>query len=274
MRYTVEGFNQKRLVELGLDSTDAVILRWFVDFCNSGKMAIISYQGKNYYWVSYQAVIDDLPIIGITNRNNIARRFQKNVDCGLMEKYVKMNGGTYTGFRLVEDVYITLIQDIKEEGALLKDRALDYSKVDPKDYSINNTTSEEVENIKNKLLDDFNNIDSQLSKEMYYADYKETTGTVHSSVRNVIDSLDKKSLVSQFLKMDLYSSEGQKIAPLSLLGVLGDYLVSCFEDTDGFIRKNEKLPFNDIGIFIYNNRRLEDLISFYQQKNGFTAATA
>ena len=140
--------------------------------------------------------------------------------------------------------------------------------------TINNTTSEEVENIKNKLLDDFNNEDSQLSKEMYYADYKETTGTVHSSVRNVIDSLDKKSLVSQFLKMDLSSSEGQKIAPLSLLGVLGDYLVSCFEDTDGFIRKNEKLPFNDIGIFIYNNRRLEDLISFYQKKNGFPAATA
>jgi len=127
MRYTIEGFSQKRLVELGLDTTDACILRWFVDFCNSGKMAIISYQGKNYYWVSYQAVIDDLPIMGIANRNNIARRFQEMIDSGLMEKYIKMDGGTFTGFRLKEKVYLSLIEDIKEEGGLLKSRTGVYS---------------------------------------------------------------------------------------------------------------------------------------------------
>jgi len=94
MRYTVEGFNQKRLVELGLDSTDAVILRWFVDCAIESAI----FEGKEYHLVSYQKVIDDLPIIGITNRNNIARRFQKLVDCGILVKYINDYSFTYFAF--------------------------------------------------------------------------------------------------------------------------------------------------------------------------------
>ena len=70
MKYTIEGFNQVELVKMGLNSNDAIILRWFVDFYATSKMAIVKNEtGQEFKWVKYQAVIDDLPILGITNKS-------------------------------------------------------------------------------------------------------------------------------------------------------------------------------------------------------------
>ena len=38
MKYTIEGFSQQAAHELGLDALDLIILRWFVDFKDSGNM--------------------------------------------------------------------------------------------------------------------------------------------------------------------------------------------------------------------------------------------
>ncbi len=62
MKYTIEGFSQEKLVELNLDLTDAVILRWFVDLKDSGKMYSEIKENDKYYWLKYDAVIEDLPI--------------------------------------------------------------------------------------------------------------------------------------------------------------------------------------------------------------------
>ena len=35
MKYTIEGFNQRNAIALGLNSEDLVLLRWFVDFKNT-----------------------------------------------------------------------------------------------------------------------------------------------------------------------------------------------------------------------------------------------
>ena len=38
MKISIEGFDQSRAVELGLCVADMVLLRWFVDFSNTGAM--------------------------------------------------------------------------------------------------------------------------------------------------------------------------------------------------------------------------------------------
>ena len=38
-----------------------------------------------FKWVKYQSVIDDLPILGITNKQVIARHFDKMVTAGIIE---------------------------------------------------------------------------------------------------------------------------------------------------------------------------------------------
>ena len=60
MKYTIEGFDQKTAIEYGLDVTDLTILRWFVDFMHSDRMAKVHYEGKEYCWVKYDGLLADM----------------------------------------------------------------------------------------------------------------------------------------------------------------------------------------------------------------------
>ena len=133
MKYNIEGFDQQQLVNMGLNANDAVILRWFVDFYSTNKMAQVTADGVTYKWVKYQAVIDDLPILGIKNKQVIARHFDKMVKAGIIEKYIKKQDGIYTCFRLTEK-YRVLIEKLK--GVDSKVETPIDSKVETKDSSI------------------------------------------------------------------------------------------------------------------------------------------
>ena len=134
MKYTVEGFDQVELVKMGLNSNDAVILRWFVDFYATGKMAIVKDEhGQEFKWVKYQAVIDDLPILGITNKQVIARHFDKMVTAGIIEKYIHKQMGIFSCFRITEKFRV-LIEKLK--GVDSKVETPIDSKVETKDHSI------------------------------------------------------------------------------------------------------------------------------------------
>lgn len=103
MKYTVMGFSQPKLVELGLDLSDALILRWFVDFYATGRMhKIIAPSGETFVQVNYKAMIEDIPIIGVGSPNNLRRRMSKLVEAGVMEHYTFRSGGTFSCYRLTE----------------------------------------------------------------------------------------------------------------------------------------------------------------------------
>ena len=101
MKYTVEGFDQQTMVEMGLNGNHAYILRWFIDFLGTNKMlSVKNIAGEEYKWVKYQAIIDDLPIIRIKNREVVSRYLNDLVKAGLLEKYVKKDKkGTFTCYR-------------------------------------------------------------------------------------------------------------------------------------------------------------------------------
>lgn len=140
MKYTIEGFSQQVLIELNLNHSDALILRWYVDFLP--KMTSIEYENMQYKWVKYQAIIDDLPCLGITNKQVIARHFNKFVECGIMKKYIDKKGGIFTCYCLTTE-YLTLV-----EGSTQKLIGIDSkvdtpinSKVETKDSSISINSS-------------------------------------------------------------------------------------------------------------------------------------
>jgi len=108
MKHTIEGFSQKTLVEYGLDVIDAVILRWITDFYNTGRMKTRKVNGKEYFWINYQTIINDLPILKIDNRRSLARRIDKLVDCGILEKFIDKDQGNLTYFRFVKEKYYQL----------------------------------------------------------------------------------------------------------------------------------------------------------------------
>ena len=151
MKYTIEGFDQELLVKWGLDSNDAIILRWFVDFYLSGKMAKVEHDGETYLWINYQTCIDDLPIMRIKNKEVLARHFKKFEQCGLMKRHISRKGGIYTCFKLVEKEYIKLIEKVERST---ENRRVDFkvgnerpksredvdSKVETKDSSIKDSS--------------------------------------------------------------------------------------------------------------------------------------
>jgi hypothetical protein len=111
VKFTIEGFSQPVLVGLGLNLADALILRWFVDFSQSGDMKMLIVDGRPFYWVHYQAVIDDLPCLEITNKESLARRFRKLVDAGVLDLHIHTVGGKYAYFAVNSVGFGPLVRD-------------------------------------------------------------------------------------------------------------------------------------------------------------------
>lgn len=111
MRWTIEGFSQKRLVGLGLDAIDAVLLRFVADFYLSGKMQKVIMGDQEYFWLCYSHVLSELPILGIEKRQ-LSNRMDKLVEAGVMKKEVVRSGiGTRAYIRFDEEIFAALVSD-------------------------------------------------------------------------------------------------------------------------------------------------------------------
>ena len=98
MKYTIMGFSQARAVELGLDVVDLCILRWIVDFSNTNRMVKLQVENKIYYWVKYEGLLEDMPILNI-GKDRLYRKLKEMVEKEVLEHTtVKMNG-TYSVYK-------------------------------------------------------------------------------------------------------------------------------------------------------------------------------
>nr|WP_295677553.1 hypothetical protein [uncultured Intestinibacter sp.] len=102
MRFSFFGFSQRAAIDLGLDPADLLILRWFVDFRNSGKMISKEIDSKMFYLVSYSAVAEDLTILYM-KKDSVYRRFKKMCDKNVLEKRVIKSKKTLVYFNTAEN---------------------------------------------------------------------------------------------------------------------------------------------------------------------------
>jgi hypothetical protein len=98
MKYTILGFRQEKLVEHGLDLTDALILRELHDFKATGRMVEKTVNGKQMFWVKYSSLIENLPVLGIKTNDSVYRRMMKMVDAGVLEHETLKECGTFSFF--------------------------------------------------------------------------------------------------------------------------------------------------------------------------------
>jgi len=100
VRYSIHGFSQPRAVELGLSNDDLLVLRWFVDFCGTGKMQSVVEPDGIYYWVNYQSVLDDLPVLQISKDRLYRKHFKALCDAQVLRhKHIKGGGSfSYYGY--------------------------------------------------------------------------------------------------------------------------------------------------------------------------------
>ena len=107
MKYTIEGFSQKVAKDLGLYALDLIILRWFVDFKDSGNMRTEFINGEKYYWIRHKKLTDELPILSMQT-NAFYRRLRKICECGVLKRVLLKENGSYTYYTLGEN-FIKLI---------------------------------------------------------------------------------------------------------------------------------------------------------------------
>ncbi|MTI48246.1 MAG: hypothetical protein FH761_10415 [Firmicutes bacterium] len=111
MKYTIYGFNQEKLLENDLKIIDAQLLRFFIDFKDSGAMATETFGDEVYYWVKYEKVIKELPILNLKKSDSVYRRFKKLAKCDILKHKTKRNAtGTYSFFT-VGPKYFELISN-------------------------------------------------------------------------------------------------------------------------------------------------------------------
>ena len=110
MKYTVHGFSQPKAVELDLDMNDLAILRYFVDFKDSGKMYSEIIDGKTYYWLKYEGVIEQLPTLKL-KKDAIYRRIKKMCSLGILEHKTIKRKGVYS-FYTLGPRYIEMVSDL------------------------------------------------------------------------------------------------------------------------------------------------------------------
>lgn len=120
MKYTIEGFSQKEAAKLqktiiengktktiSLDCTDLVLLRWFVDFFPS--MMKVTIDGIQYAWVNYQAILDDMPLLGLGKRS-LFDRLKKMSQLGVLNHKTVRSGGTFSYYGFGEN-YSLLVRE-------------------------------------------------------------------------------------------------------------------------------------------------------------------
>ena len=115
MKYTIHGFSQQKAIELGLDDRDLMILRWFVDYKDTGKMVKKILDNDMYYWIKYEGIQEAFPIIN-WKKDTIYRRLKAMALKGVLKHKTVKEFGTYS-FYAIGPNYLGLT-DTKYEIAI------------------------------------------------------------------------------------------------------------------------------------------------------------
>lgn len=97
------GFSMVKALEYDMDLVDLAILRWFVDFAGTNRMAHKEIDGQIYYWVKYDFLLEDIPIIKITSKDALARRLKRLVTVKILTHVTLREGGTFSYYGFGEN---------------------------------------------------------------------------------------------------------------------------------------------------------------------------
>ena len=135
MKYSICDFSQAEITKFNdanpentLDPIDLLIFQWFIDFAavsniprkdrKSSKGMWKRIEGDcEYFYVKYDALIEEFPILGYQSVRSIQRRFDKYVATGLLCKKVFHEGrkGSFSYFGFTEKLFSLKYDELNQE---------------------------------------------------------------------------------------------------------------------------------------------------------------
>lgn len=137
MKYTIYGFSQLHATEMGLDDRDLMVLRWFVDYKDTGKMVKKIINDDMFYWIKYEGIIDSFPIVK-WKKDTVYRRLKKMASLGVLKHETVKQGGVWSYYALGSK-YIVLLDTNGEINPVNKEvgNKSEWSEINPNQTEIN-----------------------------------------------------------------------------------------------------------------------------------------
>lgn len=249
MKYTILGFDQESSLKYKLDLADLCILRFFVDFVGSGDMKILIEDNKPYYWVSYDYLKENIPIINIASNDVLRRRFKKMVDMKILKHKHSTKKGSYSYYAYGEN-YKNLIQKVPTQKSDPSD-----SKVGPPPTQKSDPSDPKV-GTKISLLKDTSIINKDIYSEVIdylnkktNSNYKATTKTNLNLIKaRVTDGFELKDFIKvidvKFAEWNNTNME-QYLRPQTLFGSKFESYLNQRGVNNGFNKQNDSTNKNN-----------------------------
>ena len=206
MRFSVFAYSQEKLLEYGLDVTDALILDWFANFF-IGKMEKRIFKdssdnAKIFGWVKISKIMEDLPVIGITSEKGIRRRFDAFVEKGLMQRETVITQGGKRSYYRTTEAYDTLLNTKAAEKQELQKSTSDRNGKIPQRNSTTFARNENPQGTKTPHADSEKTPESPHRNSATFAERNGNTyAQGNSSSYALNDSLTSDSPVTDSLKI-------------------------------------------------------------------------
>ena len=200
MKYTIHGFSQQKAIELGLDDRDLMILRWFVDYKDTGKMVKKILDNDMYYWIKYEGIQEAFPIIN-WKKDTIYRRLKAMALKGVLKHKTVKEFGTYS-FYAIGPNYLGLT-DTKCEIAI-------GNKSDGSDSNPRVTEINPIETESNPIVTESNPKETEINPEhninLLNSSIKNSS-IKNSSIKNIIEYFWKNRINLDADSIDLLSDQ-------------------------------------------------------------------
>ena len=195
MKYTIHGFSQQKAIELGLDDRDLMILRWFVDYKDTGKMVKKILDNDMYYWIKYEGIQEAFPIIN-WKKDTIYRRLKAMALKGVLKHKTVKEFGTYS-FYAIGPNYLGLT-DTKCEIAI-------GNKSDGSDSNPRATEINPIETESNPIVTESNPKETEINPE--HNINLLNSSIKNSSIKNIIEYFWKNRVNLDADSIDLLSDQ-------------------------------------------------------------------
>ena len=230
MKYNILDFNQEAVLsiykiikdkngkdrKIALDVSDLLIIQVIADIIHRDKFTKQIIDDKLYYWITYNLILEDLPILNI-KKQALSDRINKMVELGILEKKVVMaqGQGTFTSFRLTglyekikystTSYYDTQLQEggrsQLQEGGRSQLQGGVVVNYEPKDYNNTNNSSTNKQNkeIYKEIVDFWNENTKSFAKVHVISE--KIKSAINSRIRDgySVDDIKKAILLCESL---------------------------------------------------------------------------
>ena len=257
--------NQKAIVDNGLaiDIVDAAVFDFIKDFSHSEKCVKMQIDGKTYFWITNQTIIDNLPLLQISTPRGMSKRIDNLVDAELLVRCPnnqEMNKTLYAFGRRYDEYIFTSESRPWNESSYLGTTVPTPWNDCSNDNNKNNNISSNIPTINN--LDNINT--KETSKESCDVEHGEIEELIYSWLMN-----DEQIRRMQFLRLGIIKAE---TTTEEFEALLRDYITKYYEkcrlDGEADIReRGHNRVMSHFNNWLSKFKRLQD---YEKEKQEFT----